>query len=128
MGICLSVVAALASVVGGIQHETAPAPKSFSKLTWQKECSLEGVNQHRLQQAVEEADAGPDPFFEDLIYRDFSEDERSEADDATASTTVSNRTYVVEVYENEFRGIDRRWRELRSALPLSNRRWTYQVQ
>lgn len=37
------------------------------------------------------------------------------------------RTYYVEVYENEYRGLGRRWREVRQGRSLSNVRWSYKV-
>lgn len=123
MRICLPAIAFLVPLIGGVEHGIATTATSYSSIATWPQRHLEG----NLLHAVDEVDAGPDPFFEDLNQRLPNANEKSEIDEAADDRTLRKRAYIVEVYENESRGIARRWRDMRLANSLSNRRWTYKV-
>lgn len=77
--------------------------------------------------ALEEVSSGPDPFFADLVDKAPYNDAEKEEDDTTADEARPPRTYCVEVYENESRGLGGRWRELRPGRSSAIRRWSYKV-
>lgn len=78
---------------------------------------------------VEEISAGPDPFFDDVVDKTFIEEAKQEMDSVRTGEAIPQQTYLVEVYENESRGLDMRWRELRPGWRSAGAvlRWSYQV-
>lgn len=118
MKICFHAVAFLVPLIGGVEHGAGTAATSYSSITTWPQRHFED----NLLQAVDEVDAGPDPFFADIDQRLPNANEVSDIDEAADDRTLRKRTYIVEVYENESRGIVRRL-----ANSLSIRRWTYKV-
>lgn len=118
MWVCFHAVAFLVPLIGGVEHGAATTSTSYSSITTWPQRHLED----NLLHVVDEVDAGPDPFFEDLDQRLPHANEKSEIDEVADNRTLRKRTYIVEVYENESRGIVRR---LANSLPI--RRWTYKV-
>lgn len=66
---------------------------------------------------------GPDPFFDDLDYCHRARHGDQKADDHSGEKTKGRKiSYFVEVYENEYKGLGRRWQK-RGRPP----RWSYEV-
>lgn len=71
---------------------------------------------------------GPDPFFDDLVNKQQRE-RMNEKKEKPVSTRGRKRTlsYFVEVYENESRGLGRRWLEPSRGRSSWTTRWSYKV-
>lgn len=130
MVVCSGVFAVLAPVVGGEQQQGI-ASKKQARYTIQQtsQISVDDITQQARSTALDEVNAGPDPFFADLVGRPPFEGAEQETDQSAADEVVLPRTRLVEVYENESRGLGRRWREL---LPgrlsaFATPQWSYKV-
>lgn len=122
-----SLIALLAPLVGGVEYVTAPNTEGFAAKLATGVFFPDEVTQQPRARALEEVDTGPDPFFADLVDRTPFVDPDSDDDTAVANKKPP-RTYYVEVYENEYRGLGWwRWRELRRGPSLANVRWSYKV-
>ena len=121
-----SLIALLAPLVGGVGYTTAPNTEGIVDKPATRVVFPDEITQQPRSRALEEVDTGPDPFFADLVDRTPFVDP-----DLDEGTAVANkeppRTYYVEVYENEYRGLGWRWRELRHGRSLANLRWSYKV-
>lgn len=134
--VCSFCAVVLAPVVGGEQQQGIA---SSTKQAWHttKQESQKSVDSFNNQQqarstALDEVDAGPDPFFADVVGRVLIEDEEEQGgDESVVGEVALPRTRLVEVYENEWRGLGRRWRELRPAggllSALATPQWSYKV-
>lgn len=129
--VCLGVFAVLAPVVGGEQQQGIASKKQarYTVVKQTSQVSVDDITQQARSTALDEVDAGPDPFFADLDGRTPFEDAEQETDQSAADEVALPRTRLVEVYENEPRGLGRRWREL---LPgrlsaFATPQWSYKV-
>lgn len=121
-----SLIALLAPLVAGVEYTTAPNTEGVAAKPATRVFFPGEVTQQPRSRVLEEVDTGPDPFFADLVDRTPFVD--PDLDDGTAvADKEPPRTYYVEVYENEYRGLGWRWRELRHGRSLANLRWSYKV-
>lgn len=121
-----SLISLLAPLVGSVEYTTAPNTEGFAAKAATRVFFPDEVTQQPRTRALEEVDTGPDPFFADLVDR--TPFVGPDSDDGTAvADKAPPRTYYVEVYENEYRGLGRRWQELRQGRSLANVRWSYKV-
>lgn len=70
---------------------------------------------------------GPDPFFGDLHRQSADRTHREEENSVSERIIPRRISYFVEVYENECRGLGRRWREPSRGRSSRTPRWSYKV-
>lgn len=122
-----SLVALLAPLVAGVEYSTAPNTEGFATEPATGIYFADDITQQPRSRALEEVDTGPDPFFADLVDRTPYVDTDVDGDDKAVENREQPPTYYVEVYENDYRGLGRRWREVRQGRSLANVRWSYKV-